>query len=344
MSVLLVLIMIFQIGPVQSVLATPVNHHQDDKTRIIIDYENEEVAIPVTVNRIISSLPAFENICLLLGAKEKVVAIMPFEASNLWVKKIFPEVTDLPQVFKTPNLANLEELMNLQPDVVLVGNPALKKEYEVAEIAAPYIMFTTAEELMWAIRTIGSILGEKESEKAEKLVELYNGNIDFVANRIQDVPLEERPTIYYAANSLLNTEGANTIISTWIENSGATNVAAINGVEGSFKDISAEDLVAWDPDIIVLRDFAHLEQVKSDERFQTLSAVVNDRVYVSPKGIFVWATGAGIIMQTMWQAKVNYPDLFTDINVEDLAREFYHEYYGYDLSDEEIDLMLNPTE
>jgi iron complex transport system substrate-binding protein len=37
-----------------------------------------------------------------------------------------------------------------------------------------------------------------------------------------------------------------------------------------------------------------------------------------------------------------YPDLFADMNLSELTREFYSEFFHYDLKDEELNILLNP--
>ena len=42
-------------------------------------------------------------------------------------------------------------------------------------------------------------------------------------------------------------------------------------------------------------------------------------------------------------AKQMYPELFADLDIEQEIKDYYKEYYGLELTDEQLDLILNPT-
>ena len=126
---------------------------------------------------------------------------------------------------------------------------------------------------------------------------------------------------------------------------GGVNVATENGIEGTFKDITLEDLLAWDPEVIVARDAAHKTEYMSDSRFADLQAVKNNRVYVNPKGVFVWCVrSADEVLQPVWAATVIQPELFGDVDMNKYTYDFYSTYYHYDASDEDLQSILFPTE
>lgn len=41
-----------------------------------------------------------------------------------------------------------------------------------------------------------------------------------------------------------------------------------------------------------------------------------------------------------WLACNTYPEVFADYPLEDTIREYYHDWYGYDVTDEEMEEML----
>ncbi len=47
-------------------------------------------------------------------------------------------------------------------------------------------------------------------------------------------------------------------------------------------------------------------------------------------------------LQPLWLAKIFYPEIFTDINLEEEVKKFYLKFYRYELSDEELKEILNP--
>ena len=80
----------------------------------------------------------------------------------------------------------------------------------------------------------------------------------------------------------------------------------------------------------------------ADKVLSGLSAIDNNSVYRIPQGIFPWCrTGAEAAIQVVWAAKLLYPDLFNDIEIESVARDFYSEFYGSEVSDDTLDGILS---
>jgi iron complex transport system substrate-binding protein len=63
-----------------------------------------------------------------------------------------------------------------------------------------------------------------------------------------------------------------------------------------------------------------------------------------PIGRFPWsARSAEAALQVFWSAKTFQPDLFPDLDLRQETRDFYQTFYGYALSDEQLDAIFNPT-
>jgi iron complex transport system substrate-binding protein len=66
-------------------------------------------------------------------------------------------------------------------------------------------------------------------------------------------------------------------------------------------------------------------------------------VYLSPQSPFKWfdkPTGANMIIGIPWVAKILYPDKFQDLNLTADVKEFYSEFYHYDLTDDDVNNIL----
>ncbi len=206
-------------------------------------------------------------------------------------------------------------------------------------------MFSDPYTLKQGIKLIGTALGESGLEKAEKFIEYYDENVYKVTSTVATIPQAGRPKVYYAASSILNTEGQNTFPQTWIEAGGGVNVAAENGVAGGFKDISMEDLVKWNPDYIVCRDVPFKQAILDDAKWTDIAAVKNNQVHIMPKGVYGWGVRSGEeALQVLWIAKLLHPDKFADIDMIQETKNFYEIFHDYKLSDEEAASMLNRQE
>ena len=140
---------------------------------------------------------------------------------------------------------------------------------------------------------------------------------------------------------MLKIDGTKTIIDTWVKYAGGKNAVQ---KEGSMIEITAEEIVAADPDIIIVGGADNqkaVEKIYADPVFAGLKAVKNKKVYGNPKGVFSWDRyGAESALQILWAATIIQPELFRDVDVKAQTKAFYKKFMNYDLSDIEFDYIL----
>jgi iron complex transport system substrate-binding protein len=86
--------------------------------------------------------------------------------------------------------------------------------------------------------------------------------------------------------------------------------------------------------------------VYSDKSWQGITAVKNKQIYLTPQDPFNWfesPPGANTIIGIPWTAKVLYPDKFKDMNISSLTKEFYSEFYHYNLTDSQVSSILSSS-
>ena len=113
--------------------------------------------------------------------------------------------------------------------------------------------------------------------------------------------------------------------------------------------ISLEQLLAWDPDVIVvngepkasLSGSAAAEGILEDPDFSALTAVQNGAVYGTPNAPFSWIErppGPNRIIGVRWLAGLLYPGA-VDYDVDDEVREFFRLFYHAQLSDAQLEKL-----
>ena len=76
-----------------------------------------------------------------------------------------------------------------------------------------------------------------------------------------------------------------------------------------------------------------------------MKAVQNQKVYGIPNAPFGWVDrpmGPNRLIGIRWFSALIYPDYITG-DVEDEIREFFKDFYHVDLTDEEMENLLNGT-
>ena len=191
---------------------------------------------------------------------------------------------------------------------------------------------------------MGEIVGAQD--KAKQLNDFNQKYLDIVHDRSSKLSDSKKVKVYYAqGDDGLQTTPSHSTHGQLIDLVGGTNVAdsvaqgnTTNGVQ-----VSIEQVMSWNPDKIVTNDPEFYSKVYSDSNWGKLDAVKNKEVYLSPQSPFKWfdrPVGANMIIGVPWTAKILYPDDYKDINMVDATKEFYGNFYHFDLSDDQAKQIL----
>ena len=166
--------------------------------------------------------------------------------------------------------------------------------------------------------------------------------LDEVKAKLAGVPASARPRVYYARGPLgLETGLAGSINGEMLDFVGAVNVAA-TGEHRNIATVSPEQILAWDPEVIVTIDKHFYHAVASDPTWSGVKAVRTKRVYLAPDAPFSWfdsPPAANRLIGLRWLGAVLYPKIFTaDLRVT--TRDFYRRFYQIDLSDAQLTTLL----
>jgi len=194
------------------------------------------------------------------------------------------------------------------------------------------------------LRTVGSLLGV--SERAEALAQYAETILAKVKEAITKIPPSERPSIYVARGPRgLETAVAGSIGSEVVDLVGARNVVGKDTAPRAIVDVSPEQILAWQPDVIVTVDRRFYAASRTDPVWRDVKAVQAGRVHFVPDLPFSWLDdppAPNRLIGLLWLGKLLYPHSFPeDIRAE--ARRFYALFYQQEPSDAQLDgLLTNP--
>ena len=314
-----------------------------ESARSITDMKGVKVSVPEKVEKIAALWNANNEIILALGGMDKVVATTDLIKNNKWFEHIYPRLKNLPAALNGKDL-QIEELVKLAPDVIIVYNKNFQDELIKNGFSAVNLIFRDYPDMEKSIYATAEVIGTDDArKKAEKLANKIHDNSEFVTARTKNIPDAKRPKVLHLLGgaNLLKIDGTNTIQNTWIKLGGGVN--AIN-TEGSMIEVSAEEIINANPDIIIVGGNdtdAQIKKIKEHPAFSGSNAVKNGKVYGNPKGVFSWDRyGAENVLQILWAAKTIQPDLFKDVDMKVKTKEFYKEFLGHELTDTEYGYIL----
>ncbi|MDY0386216.1 MAG: iron ABC transporter substrate-binding protein [Methanolobus sp.] len=250
---------------------------------------------------------------------------------------------------------NYETVIGIEPDIVIEGyttdgqlNEAIQRRQEsfgsipVVAIDGSIIFVEDSDP---TIKYVGKLLGCED--QAEALIAFRSSILNDIDIKVSDIPEEEKVRVYYAKGpGGLKTDPSGSQHSQVIDICGGINVADCPLTPGSgMIEVSIEQVMDWNPEVIMTSNTQFYESVCSDSLWASVDAVVNERVYLSPQNPFCWIDlpqGPHLIIGTAWTATVLYPELFEDMDMEQLTRDFYSQFLHYELTDEELNNLLCP--
>lgn len=329
-------------------------------TRTIVDHTGAEVEIPETLDRIVISsiLPLPSVYCFFRGSSEGLIGIHPSSmaaAENSYLTTVYPEITELDTSFVENGEINVEQLMQLEPDVVFysAANTDEREMYDNAGIKAVGFSTTlsdynTIETFANWIDLLGQIFGE--SEKAQEIIE-YGRSVEAeILEKTSALKDEEKPKVLVLFNygdGTITTSGSNFFGQYWIESAGGINVA--EELSGQ-AEINMEQIYAWNPDIIFITNFSSVlpedlyNNAIEGNDWSQVSAVQNKQVYKFPLGMYRWfPPSSDTPLALMWLAKTLQPEVFEYIDMDGEIKDYYAKYYNVELTDSDIQTIYNPA-
>lgn len=326
------------------------------ETREITDMAGRKVTVPAAedIESVFSTGPV-AAIFMYMVAPDKLLG-WNYELNDVEKSIILEKYHDLPN-FGMGDAINYEAVIAANPtialncgkinDAMVSDCDALSKSLGIPVIAVDNELNNSAE----AFRFMGELLGVEDH--AEELAE-YSEKIFTDIASLADIPEDEKVSVYFGnGEDSLETAPRGSQHAQILGAVNVTNVADLELGDGSRVQISAEQLLAWNPDVIVVNGEpkadksgnSATEDILSNPDYASLKAVQDNKVYGTPNAPFSWVdrpAGPNRLIGMRWLSAVVYPEYIKcDVNEE--IREFFNLFYHVDLSDEQLENVLKGT-
>lgn len=349
--------------------------HGEEKELTLIDMADRIVTIPRSIERVVStSLPATRIIVALDGCdrlKGSEIDSKGDWASGSCVGELqfacdgaIQDVADVGW-----GGSKVETIAELEPDVIIVSSGTDADTLQ-DKIGAPVVvnMPSRTENMTmmdwWSqqIRCTGIVLGR--DAEAEDLITFMEEKLALVTDISSQIDDAEKPRVYYAARAGSHTNDITETTGYYdpVELAGGINVAKEEATSASEFTVSKEQIVVWDPDIILLKCHKSnppsetqytREMALSDPLFQEggVNAVESGAVYYCMSTCRYYPIQR-FIPEIMYLAKIFHPEEFADLDLEkegnEIMEKFIHEDGLYSwLADDHgyiRDVIENPPE
>ena len=326
------------------------------ETREITDMAGRKVTVPTAENiESVFSAGPVAAIFLYMVEPDKLLG-WNYELNDVEKSIILDKYQDLPN-FGMGDAVNYEAVIAANPtiainsgkinDAMVSDCDALSESLGIPVVAVDNELNNSAE----AFRFMGELLGVEDH--AEELAQ-YAEQVFTDINALSDIPEEKKVSVYFGnGEDSLETAPRGSQHAQILDVINAVNVADLELGDGSRVQISAEQLLAWDPDVIVVNGepkadksgSSAAEDILSNPDYASLKAVQDQKVYGTPNAPFSWVdrpAGPNRLIGMRWFSALIYPEYIKcDINEE--IHKFFNLFYHVDLSDEQLENVLKGT-
>ena len=321
-----------------------------NNTRVITDTTGHQVKVKKDVERLaVVPIPWASIVYAIDGSGSKIVGMHPsaktsYEASIL--NSLAPELENVNTQFVNKDFAiNLEESGKLNLDAMIVWDYQQKELEQLNSVGIPAIAlkYGTLEDLQNGMLVIGQLLNKED--KAQKLVDYHKKTISYFENKQETLKNKNKPKVLYLRDQDLKVAGKDAVNTIMIELAGGENVA--KDVKGQWVNVTMEQILEWNPDIIILSNFSKItpDDIKNNkfegQNWTNVNAIKNNQVYKAPMGIYRWdAPSAETPLMIKWMAQKIQPTIFNDYDIKTDIKDFYHDFLNYNLNDDELAKIL----
>jgi len=300
---------------------------------------NRTVTVPTKITRVVTagSIPAINSCLLAMGKGSLIVNGLPDNVKERCKKEFWfaPNIEN--QIGIAIDNPDIEVILSLKPDIVFTDDEQTLAKLVDSKLTVVCLHYSGADEIRTIITLIGQVFGE--TDRANKTVQFFDNKINEINAKVASIPTDQRPKVLYGDISTLQ---AAYITADWcIDKAGGISVAAYEGRVAVFYNFSMEQLVAWNPDIIIVRDSSDISYIYSHSEFSVINAVKNKKVYTTPSCMGQWGgSSPEMPMAVEWLASKFYPATFPEDDMEKDVISFYKEFYGYELTDSQLQEIL----
>ena len=319
-------------------------------THVVVDALGREVEVPNDPQRIALCATVMPNIVYALQGHMNNVYAMDDSAYTGWkismMRFLAPEVEGVDTVMIPGDYTiNIESAAAADIDLVLTWDSVGEMAEQLEAVGIPCVFCTSATNLA-SLEELIRLLGETLNcqDRAAEALQWYADTEAYFASRSDEIAAlseEDKPRVLNfqrVEKMTVYGKGMNPYITDLVGGVSYRLPAEVSSP-------TMEDIIAFDPEIIFLSNFDDItpedlyENRIDGQEWSGVSAVINHRVYKVPSGLYRWAAPMTFEkpFYMRWMASIVQPEIFSDIDIRAELRQFYHDFYQYDLTEEQLD-------
>ncbi|GBQ86084.1 ABC transporter substrate-binding protein [Asaia krungthepensis] len=288
--------------------------------------------------RIVDGWYAHNATLIMLGAVDRVVGSVITPARFPWMVCVAPSLRQA-RIFDSMAL-NAEAVLALHPDLVFVTRDSgVAPSLEAVGLDVAPVGFTDFGGMLKTIDDTASRLGTK---LARDQAAAYRADFEKVLAQGASASAASRPRILHIASlDPLTVDGDRSIVDEWIRDAGGINAA--QNVHGNKRPVSMEQILSWNPEIIILgADAGSVDVLNGDALWARLVAVQSHHVFRNPAGVFNWDRySPELMLQLIWARQIIRDGHIDRGAMIGQIQSFYGKFYRHPIDKNEAARILD---
>ena len=343
LAMLLAVVMVLSLAA----CGTQSNPQTDDTTRVFTDSVGREVEVPAQIDKVALSGP-MAQIVLFALCPDKLVGVSnawSTEAEQYLDEKYFT-MPEIGQLYGGKGELNPETLLQSGAQIVIdVGEPkgSIAEDLDALQeqTGIPFVHITaTTETTGDAYRMLGDLLNMKD--EAETLAayceKIYDRTVSIAGS------VEKANVLYVTGDMGQNVIAAGSYHAEILDLL-TNNLAVVDepSSKGTGNEVSMEQILTWDPDVVIFAPESIYDTVADDAAWQSVTAIKNGAYYEVPFVPYNWMGFPPSVQRylgMMWLSKVLYPDATAEYDLFSDVQEYYKLLYHCDLTQAQYDALV----
>ena len=343
LAILLAVVMVLSLAA----CGTQSSPQTDDTTRVFTDSVGREVEVPAQIDKVALSGP-MAQIVLFALCPDKLVGVSnawSTEAEQYLDEKYFT-MPEIGQLYGGKGELNPETLLQSGAQIVIdVGEPkgSIAEDLDALQeqTGIPFVHITaTTETTGDAYRMLGDLLNMKD--EAETLAayceKIYDRTVSIAGS------VEKANVLYVTGDMGQNVIAAGSYHAEILDLL-TNNLAVVDepSSKGTGNEVSMEQILTWDPDVVIFAPESIYDTVADDAAWQSVTAIKNGAYYEVPFVPYNWMGFPPSVQRylgMMWLSKVLYPDATAEYDLFSDVQEYYKLFYHCDLTQAQYDALV----
>ena len=316
------------------------------ETFFFTDSTGRTVEIPTVIDRIAVSGPLAQIVLFALCPEKLVGVATAWEKSaEKYIGRGYFTLPELGQLYGGKGELNLETLLSSGAQVVIdVGEPkeTIKEDLDALteQTGIPFVHISaTLATMDRAYRMLGKLL--RMPDEAETLAAYCEETYAKVARIAESV--EKVKLLYITGDQGLNVIAKGSYHAEVIDFL-SDNLAVVQdpSSKGTGNRTDMEQILLWNPDVILFAPDSFYAQVGSETSWTRLTAVQKGTYYEVPTGPYNWMgfpPSVQRLLGMLWMAKLLYPDA-AEYDLYEETAVYYDLFYHYRLTKSDYEELV----